>query len=155
MPPPLNNKLRTMGPSLVSKMEILKMNKWPMKFAHPMLTNGAWHRAWSWMNEWVNSPSTTHPPLTIFTNILSQATAQLKRRQKAQSKELWLLHFCFSSLLQNLLWPFKARKQNQRALNSKDTNYLSKSSPWLYPHNSRQRLWEFVVPVLGFDTWRD
>lgn len=84
-----------MGPSLVSDMEISKMNEWPMKFAHPMLSNGAWHRAWAWMNEWVNSLSTTHPPLTLLTNILSQATAQLERRQKAQWKELLLLLFCF------------------------------------------------------------
>lgn len=83
VPAPLNNKLRAVGPSLVSDTEILKMNEWSMKTAHQWkllsMVPGTEHEP-----EWINSSSTTHPPLTTFASVLSQATAQLDRQQKAQ-----------------------------------------------------------------------
>lgn len=135
---PLDNKHIALGWSSVSAPEMF-VNERRKGNCTSHVWHDAWHSVWARMNEWMKewvalgiTQQLCHPwPCPQASSFRPLAGWGLQREQKIGHQGSLAAAFLFSPTLQNLLWPFKARKQNQRALDSKDTNYLSKSSPWL------------------------
>lgn len=89
VPAPLNNKLRAVGPSLVSDTEILKMNEWSMKTAHQWkllsMVPGTEHEP-EWMNEWTAPQQLIRPwPRSQASSLRPQCNLTGSRRPSGRS----------------------------------------------------------------------